>query len=217
MNGSLAAAKRGAQPKGQLQKSYAESRAGKVDTKKLDLDWLLKARLVVARCGEMDANKWWNTNGQLGSYGAKVLRRGFPRTHHFAQARSVFAVAAHRCAQVFDPPLCATFWYLSDAIEDEFDARWERWVDAAQEWAPFFEELAATKAFDVAGLLKQLGLVNEVDVANAAKLKTSAEGKAVRVQGPFQPDRSTLALMALAFTKSDKGSLAVPYVPLETI
>jgi hypothetical protein len=40
--------------------------------REIDLDWLLRVRLV-ARCGEMDAPKWWNTNGQLGPYGAKVL------------------------------------------------------------------------------------------------------------------------------------------------
>ena len=54
--------------------------------------------------GEMDAARWWNTKGQLGQLGASVLRRGFPRTFRFAQARSVFAVAAQRCAEIFDPP-----------------------------------------------------------------------------------------------------------------
>ena len=64
----------------------------------IDLDRLLKLRLVIVRFGEMDLARWWNTKGQLGKLGAAALRRGFPRTHYFAQARSVFAVAAHRCA-----------------------------------------------------------------------------------------------------------------------
>ena len=64
----------------------------------IDLDRLLKLRLVVARFGEMDLAQWWNTKGQLGPTGAMALRRGFPRTFRFAAARSVFAVAAHRCA-----------------------------------------------------------------------------------------------------------------------
>ncbi len=54
----------------------------------IDLDRLLKLRLVVARFGEMDLAKWWNTKGQLGRLGAAALRRGFPRTHHFAQHRA---------------------------------------------------------------------------------------------------------------------------------
>ncbi|MBK6530875.1 MAG: hypothetical protein IPF99_15065 [Deltaproteobacteria bacterium] len=36
----------------------------------LDLDRLLKLRLVVARFGEMDGARWWNTSGQLATSGA---------------------------------------------------------------------------------------------------------------------------------------------------
>ena len=99
----------------------------------IDLDRLLKLRLVVARFGEMDHAKWWNTKGQLGRLGAAALRRGFPRTHRFAQARSVFAVAAHRCAEVFEPPGCVTLWRFPEVIEEAFDARWEHWLDNAAE------------------------------------------------------------------------------------
>ena len=70
----------------------------------IDLEKLLRLRLVVARFGEFDNARWWNTKGQLGKLGAAALRRGFPRTYHFAQARSVFAVAAQRCDDVFNSP-----------------------------------------------------------------------------------------------------------------
>ena len=86
---------------------------------------LLKLRLVVARVGEMDLARWWNTNGQLGPLGASVVRRGFRRTHYFAQARSVFAVAAHRCREVYDRPGTVTLWNLPAEIEDEFELRLE--------------------------------------------------------------------------------------------
>jgi hypothetical protein len=69
----------------------------------IDLDRLLKLRVAVARVGEGELAGWWNSKGQLGRMGARALARGFPRTHHFAQARSVFAVAADRCAEVFEP------------------------------------------------------------------------------------------------------------------
>src|SRR5258706_9422706 len=95
----------------------------------IDLDRLLKLRLVVARFGEMDLSKWWNTRGQLGRLGAAAVRRGFPRTHYFAQARSTFAVAAHRCREIFDPPRSVTLWQLPESLEDEFEAHWERWLD----------------------------------------------------------------------------------------
>ena len=70
----------------------------------IDLARLFKLRLIVARHGEMDLAKWWNSNGMLGRRGAVVLERGFPRTHFFAQARAVFAIARTRCAEIFDPP-----------------------------------------------------------------------------------------------------------------
>jgi hypothetical protein len=95
-------------------------------TPTIDLDHLLELRLVVARFGEMDLAKWWNTKGQLGRLGTAALRRGFPRTHRFAQARSVFAVAAHRCAEIFDPPKSVTLWSLPEALEEEFCLNWER-------------------------------------------------------------------------------------------
>src|SRR5690606_20374817 len=55
-----------------------------MSTPLIDLDHLLKLRLIVARFGEMDLAKWWNTRGQLGRLGTAALRRGFPRTHRFA-------------------------------------------------------------------------------------------------------------------------------------
>src|SRR5262245_56967088 len=110
----------------------------------IDLDRLLKLRLIVARFGEMDVGKWWNTKGQLGSLGAAALRRGFPRTHHLAQPRSVFAVAGHRCKEVFDRPDSVTLWQFPEALEEAFDARWEYWLDDADQWAPFFKKLERT-------------------------------------------------------------------------
>lgn len=65
-------------------------------TTPIDLDRLIKLRLLIARFGEMDLGTCWNTKGQRGRLGAAALRRGFPRTHRFAQARSVFAVAAQK-------------------------------------------------------------------------------------------------------------------------
>ncbi len=97
----------------------------------IDFDRLLKLRLVVARVGEMDLARWWNTRGMLGRHGAVVLQRGLPRTHRFAQARVVFAVARSRCHELFDPPGCMTLWHLPAEIEDRFEDRWQAWLDEA--------------------------------------------------------------------------------------
>jgi hypothetical protein len=173
---------------------------------------MLKLRLVVARFGEMDLSRWWNTKGQLGKLGAAALRRGFPRTHYFAQARSVFAVAAHRCTEVFEAPGCVTLWRLPEAAEEQFDARWEQWLDNASEWAPFFEKLEMLQASDLVSALSAFELVTDRDAGAYSKLRRSAEGRAVPLPGVFSGTGADVALLALGFARGEPGALAVPYM-----
>ena len=177
----------------------------------IDLDRLLKLRLFVARFGEMDLARWWNTKGQLGRLGAAVLRRGFPRTYRFAQARSVFAVV-HRCSEVFEPPGCVTLWRLPEAIEDEFDSRWEHWLDNATEWSPLFEQLETLQGNDLPTVLRSFDVVTESDLADFATLRRSAEGRAVPLPGIFAGTDSDISLLALGFGRGEPSSLAVPYI-----
>ena len=171
---------------------------------------LLKLRLVVARVGEMDRSKWWNTQGQLSALGSSVLQRGFPRTHHFAQARAAFAVAADRCEQIYDAPNSVTLWNLPAKIEDEFELRWEQWLDHAEEWAPFFEEIEDC-GDDLAFELQRLELVTDDQIERAKNLRRSAEQRAVQVPGEFQARDDDVTMLALAFSRGKTGNLAVPY------
>lgn len=177
----------------------------------IDLDRLLKLRLVVARFGEMDIARWWNTNGQLGRLGAAALARGFPRTHRFAQARSVFAVASHRCREVFDPPGCVTLWRLPEAIEEEFDARWEHWLDHAVEWLPFFQKLESVQGSDLVALLRDFEVITDADSQSLARLRRSAEGRAVPLPGVFSSTDADITLLGLGFARAEVGALTVPY------
>jgi hypothetical protein len=177
----------------------------------LDLDRLLKLRVVVARLGEMDLAKWWNTKGQLGRLGAAALKRGFPRTHRFAQARCVFAVAAHRCAEVFEPPGCVTLWRLPEAIEEEFDARWEQWLDNAADWTSFFERVEGIEGNDLTATLRAFEIVSDRDLDAYAKLRRSSEGRAVPLSGFFSGADADVALLALGFARGEPSALAVPY------
>jgi hypothetical protein len=177
----------------------------------VDLERLLKLRLVVGRVGEMDRAGWWNTRGQLGPYGALALKRGLPRTHYFAQARSVFAVAAHRCAEVFDPPGSVTLWRLPAEVEEAFDAEWEHWLDNATDWAPFFERLAALEGSDPVEPLRALNLVSTSDLDRYAVLRSTAEGRAVPLPGPYAGTDDDIALLALGFGRGRQSGLAVPY------
>jgi hypothetical protein len=181
-----------------------------------DLDRMLKLRVAVARFGEMDLARWWNTKGQLGPSGAMTLRRGFPRTHFFAQARTVFAVAAHRCAEVFDidPRHSVTLFRLTEELEAELDARWERWLDDTGAWHGFFEKIGQTRGTDLLAALRTLDLVGDAEVNAVARLSVSAEGRAIALPSAFRPDNATLGLLAAAFARGEPGSLAVPYAKL---
>lgn len=181
----------------------------------IDLDLLLKLRLIVARFGEADLANWWYTRGQLGRHGASALKRGFPRTHYFAQARSVFAVAAHRCAEVFEASGTVTLWRLPEAIEDAFEARWEQWLDNVAEWAPFFERVASLRANDLSLQLREHGLVGERDLERFSKLRRSAELRSVVLPGVFSESEGDVALMALGFARGEVATLAVPYMHLK--
>jgi hypothetical protein len=176
-----------------------------------DLDRLLKLRLVVARFGEMDLARWWNTKGQLGRLGAMALRRGLPRTHRFAQARSVFTVAAQRCAEVFDPPGCVTLFRLPEETEEDFEARWEHWLDAADAWADFFSKLEVIQGGDLIHILRGLALVSQADIEAHMRLKRSAEGCAVPLPGMYRSDDATITLLAMGFARGEAGALVVPY------
>jgi hypothetical protein len=177
----------------------------------LNFDRLLKLRLIVARFGEMDLAKWWNTRGQLGRLGAAATRRGFPRTHYFAQARSVFAVAAYRCHEIFDPPDSVMLWRLPETIEEEFEAKWEYWLDQANEWNPFFHRLESLRENDLKIALHAFDAVTNHELEMSSRLRRSAEGRAVPLSEPFSGTDQDIALLALGFARGEISSLAVPY------
>lgn len=183
-----------------------------INGKSLEMEQLLKLRLVVARFGEGGLANWWNTKGQLGKIGSAAVRRGFPRTHHFAQARAVFAVAAHRCAQVYDPPDGVTLWRLPEAIEFEFDTRWEQWLDKAADWAPFFAKLETIPGTDLTSTLRGFELVNTEDIDACSALRPTAEGRALLFPGTFSGSASDYARLALGFSHGRPQSPAVPYM-----
>jgi hypothetical protein len=177
----------------------------------LDFDRLLKLRLIVARFGEMDLAKWWNTRGQLGRLGTAAIRRGFPRTHYFAQARSVFAVAAHRSREIFDPPDSVTLWRLPETIEEEFEGKWEHWLDRANEWQPFFIRLESLQENDLKIALHSFDAVTNHELEMSSRLRRSAGGRAVPLSEPFSGTDQDIALLALGFARGETGALVVPY------
>lgn len=186
----------------------------------IDFDRLLRLRLVVARHGEMDAARWWNTGDAtrrtalLGRAGSILMSRGFPRTHRFAQARLVFEVARARCAEVFDPPGCVTLWNLSPAVEDQFDARWARWLESRDAWTGFFASIESPPN-DLLETMKRLGLIGDGDLEVVSKLRRSAEGRAVPLPGVHMVTDPLITQLATGFSRGEPGKLAVPYARME--
>jgi hypothetical protein len=180
----------------------------------IDPAWLFKVRVAVARHGEMDRAKWWNTNKALGSVGALALRRGLPRTHSFAQARIVFTVARHRCDEVFNPPESATLWRLPEQIEESIEAAWEGWLDDVSSWSDFFNEISNPAEAELGALLRRLGLVAESDVSAVSSLRRSSDGRAIALPRVFGGTQDEIAQLALGFVKGAVGDLVVPYARL---
>lgn len=186
----------------------------------ITLDRLLKLRLTVARYGEMDAARWWNTgdavrrSALLGRAGSVLMSRGFPKTHRFAQARLVFAVASARCAEVFDPPGCVTLWNLPPMVEDQFDARWARWLQEREAWREFFAAIESPPA-NILEAMKALDLIGDAHIEAVSKLRRSAETRAVPIPGVHVVNDELIAILAAAFSRGEPGKLAVPYARMQ--
>jgi hypothetical protein len=176
----------------------------------LDLHRLFKLRLVVGRVGEMDLAGWWNTKGQLGSLGASVVQRGFRRTHHFAQARSVFAVAARRVTEVYERKDAVTLWGLPAAVEDAFDTHWAQWIEGVDEWTEFFGDLHGCSN-DLVTELRRFDLVAEDQIERASRLRRTAEQRGVQLPGDFAGLDDEVTMLALAFSRGEIQKLAVPF------
>lgn len=180
----------------------------------LDFSHLLRVRLAIARFGEMDRARWWNTRGMLGHIGEKALARGFPKTHFFAQAKIAFAVAAERCREVFDPPQSVTLWNLTAEIEDRFDSEWLRWIGKSSDWSEFFAELSTVESDDLFAESKRLGIADDSLIHEARQLRRAAENRAVPIPNQVVLNTRAITLLGLGFLRGEPGSPAIPYLKL---
>ncbi len=181
----------------------------------IDLRRLFKLRLIVARHGEMDGARWWNTNGVLGRKGSLLMSRGFPKTHHFAQARLVFEVARARSAARFPSvPGCITLWDLPADVEDEFDAQWAQWLDDGASWSAFFESLQQQDG-DLLAALRAHDLHGPDHEDHVSRMRRSAEGRSVPISGIRNVDDDTVTLLAAGFSRGETTKPAIPYARVE--
>ena len=104
-----------------------------------------------------------------------------------------------------------TLWRLPETIEEEFDARWEGWLDRAADWGPFFDRAEGIAGGDLVEQLTSLRLVSEADLAAYSRLGASQEGRSVVLPDAFGGTDADIALLALGFARGEPGTLAVPY------
>ncbi len=169
-------------------------------------------RLVVARRGEMDCSKWWNTDGVLSGNGKLIFPRGFPKTQVFARARVVFAVAAARSDEVFNQPNSYTLWRLPVEIEDEIEDSWSSWLEAPGEWEALLEKIDESSSSDIAELLNSLGLLSEKTIGRTKSLRRNADLKSVPLKLDGESLSEAIELLAVAHRSSEVGKLAVPFI-----
>ncbi|MCB0345178.1 MAG: BrxE family protein [Bdellovibrionales bacterium] len=181
----------------------------------VDCNRLLKLRLVVARFGEMDCAKWWNTRGVLGNVGKLAYSRGFPKTQVFARARAVFAVANQRSNEVFDAPDSFNLWKLPADIEDQFQEFLCNCLDSPEEWEEFVENLTCGPESDLMELLGSHGLIDEEVRTTAKELRRADDSRSVPLPKTSTANDRAVSLLAAAFSRGEPGKLAVPYVRFE--
>ncbi len=173
---------------------------------------LLDARLWIARLGELDVLGWWRTDGILGSEGAFVGPRVLPLTHPTGRARIAFGVAAHACGERHPDPAARHLFRLDPELEDRLDGLLAARLSDRSYWGSMMPRLEAVgRGASCAHVLRDAGVVGAEDVALAGRLPLGPGGRSVAV--PAGADEvATIRRLTAAFTRSDRGGLAVPYV-----
>ena len=171
--------------------------------------------MAVARQGEMDRSKWWNTKGLLSRVGELALSRGFPKSHVFARSRAAFAVASSRSDEVFNPPDSYTLWRLPVEIEDQLEDAWAGWLESPDEWKDLLERIDAAGGSDFASVLISLELVSEQSATRAKGLRRADDLKSVPIKLNGETVIQAIELLAAAHNCSEPGKLAVPFIRQE--
>ena len=181
----------------------------------IDITAIAKLRLAVARFGEMDRSKWWNTKGLLSRIGELAISRGFPKTHVFARCRAAFAVASSRSEEVFNPPDSYTLWRLPVEIEDQLEDAWAGWLESPGEWKDLLERIDAAGGNDLASMLTSLEFVSKQAADRAKGLRRADDLKSVPIKLSGETVIEAIELLAAAHNCSEPGKLAVPFIRQE--
>lgn len=103
-----------------------------------------------------------------------------------------------------------TLWRLDDEVEEAFEQQWEDWLDNAESWSIFFEEVAVSAEIDIRAVMLRFGMISDAQAAAIDRLAVDVSGLSIRV-GEEASSRESIALLALGFSKGSPGNLVVPY------
>lgn len=180
----------------------------------INLDALFQARLIVARFGEMDIARWWDSSGMLAKIGRVAVARGLPRTHRLARARAMFAIARARCHDVYRHPEGVTLWELPADIENAFDERWPMWMDNEASWIWLFESLETMSGGDLLAAFASISPVSSSVLDATKRMKRGVDQKAVPLGEVPAITDDLIARLAAGFSKGEPGRPVVPYAKL---
>lgn len=179
----------------------------------MDLDRLLKLRLVVARVGELGLAGWWGTKDVLGTMGAMAYRRGFPRSHNWAQAKVVFEVARARCQERFPDATAITLWSLPASVEEQFEHAWGQWVSDTATWPPFFDRLKEWQSSSLVEALKAFELWSkDMELAMTQAAPSGVSHSMGSIPGL---NRAAVDLLAVGFAFGQPGEPMIPFLRLQ--
>jgi hypothetical protein len=108
-----------------------------------------------------------------------------------------------------------TLWHLPASLEDQFEEHWQHWLDEADTWVPFFQELVTLQGDDLLQALARFDLLSPAHCNAVNTLRRAAEGRAVPLPGTHQPQDDVLTLLAAGFARGEAGNPAIPYARLE--
>ncbi len=114
----------------------------------VDLDRLLKLRLVVARYGEMDRAAGGTRTGCSGATERSPSSAG-SRAPTDSPRRASSSLSPALAARSSSTPPLGHAWRLPAEVEDQFDDRWQAWLGEPDSWNPFFDELATAEPADL--------------------------------------------------------------------
>ena len=80
----------------------------------------------------------------------------------------------------------------------------------------YLSRLQGKRGNDVLKALAELELVSSTHLEQVARLRRSAENRAVPLAGTYRANDDIVTLLAAAFARGEVGRPAIPYARLET-